>query len=188
MPESDSDVTELLHAWSGGDRGALDKLTPLVLDELHRLARAHFAREPEAHTLQPTALVSELFARLLKRRNVQWENRAQFFKAATDLMRCILVDHARRHRTAKRGGGVQRVPVEEVELPIEMPGVDVIALYEALDELKREDPVGRELVELKFFLGLTLAEIADVLGISVATVKLKWTAARARLYRRLKEG
>ncbi len=185
MPGSDSEVTELLQGWSGGDLAALDQLTPLVFKELHRLARAHFAREPQSHTLQPTALVSEVFVRLLGRRKVQWQNRAQFFGAATQLMRRILVDHARRRRAVKRGGDVVKVPLDEVAVLTPMPDIDMMALDEALDKLERHDPQCRQIVELKFFLGLTHDEIAEVIGKSSDTVKLKWAASRARLHRHL---
>lgn len=188
MSETGSDVTGLLHDWSRGVPDALDKLAPLVFEELHRLARAHFSREPEAHTLQPTALVNEVFVRLLGRRKVAWENRAQFFKGATELMRHVLVDHARRRRAAKRGGDAFKVPLDDVAVPFEAPDVDVLALTEALDEMAVRDPRSRDVVELKFYLGLTHEEIGEVLGIAPATVKLKWTLARARLHRRLKEG
>lgn len=187
MSKTGSDVTALLHDWSRGVPEALDKLAPLVFEELHRLARAHFLREPEAHTLQPTALVNEVFVRLLGRRKVAWENRAQFFKGATELMRHVLVDHARRRRAAKRGGDAPTVPIDSVAIPIETLGVDVFALTEALEEMARHDPRSRDVVELKFYLGLTHEEIGQVLGIAPATVKLKWTLAKARLYRRLKE-
>lgn len=185
MTESDVRITRLLKEWSDGDPEALDRLAPLVFDELRLLARAHLSRERSDHTLQPTALVNECFLRLLGRRRVQWENRRQFFKGATDLMRHILVDHARRHRAARRGGGAPRVPLESARLPFELPDLDLVALDEALDELGRDDPERREIVELKFFFGLTHAQIGDLLGIAPSTVKLKWSAARARLFRRL---
>lgn len=179
-------ITRLLERWSEGDVEALDRLAPLVLDELRQLARAHLARERSEHTLQPTALVNELFLRLLGRRRVQWENRKQFFKAATDLMRCILVDHARRHKAARRGAGAQKIPLETARLPFTLPDLDLLALDEALDELEHDDPERREIVELKFFFGLTHEQIGEVLGMAPSTVKLKWSAARAYLARRLR--
>ncbi len=187
MPEPTRDVTRLLKAWSRGDRDALEELTPLVMGELRRLARAHFVREPAGHTLQPTELVDELFVRLLGRRRVQWENRAQFFKGATQLMRYILVDHARRRRTPKRGGNVARISLEEARTPVLTPGADFVALHDALEDLAREDPDRRYLVELKFYFGLTHDEIAELLEVSRDTVKVRWTATKARLYRQLKK-
>lgn len=185
MTGPDPSITRWLDDWSRGDRSALDRLAPLVFDELRQLARGHLARERGGHTLQPTALVNEVFVRLLGRRTVQWENRKQFFQSATDLMRFILVDHARRRQAARRGGGAAKIPLEEAALPFEMPDVDVLALDEALEELGRVDPERRCIVELKFFFGLTHAQIGEVLGIAPSTVKLKWSMARARLYRRL---
>ncbi len=187
MSDSGSDsehrITRLLACWSAGDRGALNQLTPLVTEELRRLARAHFGREPEGHTLQPTALVNEVFLRFLGRRKVQWKNRGQFFQAATELMRFILVDHARRKGTAKRGAGVRTVSIEDTVIPEWMPDeVDMLALHQAMDKL---DPVYRRIVELKFYFGLTHPQIAEELGIASDTVKEKWAAARARLYREL---
>ena len=187
MTRFDPHITRLLNEWSDGDAAALDRLAPLVFDELRQLARAHLSRERSDHTLQPTALVNECFLRLLGRRRVQWENRRQFFKGAADLMRHILVDHARRHKAARRGGGAPKVPLETARLPFELPDIDLVALDEALNELERDDPERREIVELKFFFGLTHAQIGDLLGIAPSTVKLKWSAARARLFRRLQE-
>ncbi len=185
MPESTSDVTGLLRDWSRGDRDALDRLAPLVFDELRRLARAHFQRESVGHTLQPTELVSELFVRLLGRRRVQWRNRAQFFQGATELMRYILVGHARRRRARRRGGGAHKVPLEEARIPIPVPDEELLELHDALENLARENPERRYLVELKFYFGLTHDEIARLLGVSRDTVKVRWTATKARLYREL---
>lgn len=186
MTESDSSITRLLEEWSDGDPDALDRLAPLVFDELRQLARSHLSRERPDHTLQPTALVNECFIRLLGRRRVQWENRRQFFKGASDLMRHILVDHARRHKTARRGGGARKIPLETAPPPIVLPDdVDILALDEALKELERDDPERAEIVEYKFFLGLNHEQIGDLLGIAPSTVKLKWSTARARLARRL---
>jgi RNA polymerase sigma factor (TIGR02999 family) len=185
MTKPDSRITRLLEEWSDGDLDALDRLAPLVVDELRRLARAHLSRERSNHTLQPTALVNELFARLLGRRRVHWENRRQFFKGASDLMRHILVDHARRHKAERRGGGARKIPLEIAPLPIVSPDIDLLALDEALKELERDDPERREIVELKFFFGLTHEQIGEILDIAPSTVKLKWSTARARLARRL---
>lgn len=180
-------ITRLLKRWSDGDTEALDRLVPLVFNELRQLARGHLSRERANHTLQPTALVNELFIRLLGRDRVQWQNRKQFFKAATDLMRCILIDHARRHKAARRGSGAPKIPLETARLPFELPDLDVLALNEALEALGTEDPEGREIVELKYFFGLTHPQIGELLDIAPSTVKLKWSVARARLFRRLKE-
>jgi RNA polymerase sigma factor (TIGR02999 family) len=136
--------------------------------------------------LQPTALVSELFLRLLGRRKVQWENRTQFFKGASDLMRCILVDYARRRQAVKRGSNVPKIPLDDAPTLANLPDVDFVTLYDALDALEREDPSRRELVDLKFFFGWTHQEIAEHLGVSSDTVKVRWAATKARLYRELR--
>ena len=184
-PPSD-DVTQLLQAWSHGDREALDRLAPYVIDELRRLARAHFARESPGHTLQPTELVDEVFVRLLGRRKVRWENRAQFFKGATQLMRYILVDHARRRGARRRGGGARKIPLDDAHIPMQLPE-ELAALHDALDDLARDDPERRYLVELKVYFGLTHDEIAQLLGVSRDTVKMRWTATKARLHRQLEK-
>lgn len=184
---TEHEITALLARWSDGDREALDQLMPLVFEELRRLARAHFARESKGHTLQPTALVDELFVRLLKRRRVQWHNRGQFFQAATELMRYILVDHARRRRAVKRGGDRRKVPLTETAISTPVPElaeqVDILALHQALDRL---DDQRRRIVELKFYFGLTHRQIGAELGIAADTVKEKWAFARAHLFRQLK--
>lgn len=185
MTESDTPITRLLEQWADGDQEALDRLAPLVLEELRRLARTRLSRERSDHTLQPTALVNEVFVRLLGRDQVQWENRKQFFKAATDLMGCILIDYARRHKAKRRGGGAPKIPLETARLPFNLPDLDLLALGEALEELERDDPERAEIVKLKFYFGLTHEQIGEILEIAPSTVKLKWSAARARLARRL---
>ncbi|MEM8933392.1 MAG: ECF-type sigma factor [Acidobacteriota bacterium] len=176
-------ITRILERWSDGDQEALDQLTPLVFDELRRLARCHFAGEVAGHTLQPTALVSEVFVRILGRRKVQWTNRNQFFGAATELMRRILVDHARRRQAKKRGPGLVRIELDETPIPATLlDTVDVVALHEAMDRL---DPQRRFIVERKVYFGLTHRQIGDELGLAADTVKEKWAAIRARLYRDL---
>jgi RNA polymerase sigma factor (TIGR02999 family) len=183
MRESTHDITCLLEQWSEGDRQAFDRLTPLVFEELRRLARCHFAREAKDHTLQPTALVSELFVRFLGRRKVQWTNRAQFFGAATELMRCILVDHARRRGAEKRGGDLVKIPLDETPIPATLAAtVDMIALHEAMDRL---DSQRRLIVELKIYFGLTHRQIGKELGLAEDTIKEKWAVIKARLYRDL---
>ncbi len=185
MPPSKTAVTELLLEWRGGDPEALDRLTPLVFDELRRIARGFFERERRDHTLQPTALVHEVYLRLVDARQVDWRNRAHFIGIAARLMRCVLVDHARRRAAGKRGGGVPRTWVDPDLIPRSRE-VDLVALDDALADLERLDPEGSQVVEMRFFGGLTHGEIAEVLGVSPTTVKRKWTAARAWLYRALK--
>ena len=184
MVDQNNDVTKLLQEWAGGDPAALGQLFPVLLGELRTLARSFLARERQGHTLQPTDLISELFVRLLGRNQVQWQNRAQFFKSASELMRYILVDHARRHRTFKRGGDVPKVTLDEAPTIAGLPNIDFVAIYDALDTL---DPERRQLVELKFFFGWTHQEIGDFLGVSPDTVKKRWRVTKARLYRELKK-
>ncbi len=179
-----ADITLFLKQWSDGERKNLDQLTRLVFNELRRLARSHLAREVKAHTLQPTALVSELFVRFLGRKKVRWENRVQFFGAATEIMRHILIDHARRRKAEKRGGDLIKIPLDETPIAAELPAtVDIVALHEAMDRL---DPRSRCIVERKFYFGLTHRQIGEELGLAEDTVKEKWAAIKARLYRDLK--
>src|SRR5688500_6299566 len=167
-PES---VTQLLINWRQGDQQALDKLMPLVLSELRRLASNHLRRERQNHTLQPTALVNEAYLKLVDQKNMRWQNRAQFFGVAAQLMRRILVDHARQHQAAKRGGPDQhRLSITSAEqlggrkLATE-PAIDLLALHEALEELAVMDPQQGRIVELKFFGGLSIEETAEIMGI-----------------------
>ncbi|MEM9294000.1 MAG: sigma-70 family RNA polymerase sigma factor [Acidobacteriota bacterium] len=181
------EITELLLDWSAGDGEALDRLMPLVTGELRRLAYRFFEAEREGHTLQPTALVNELYLRLVDRRRVQWQSRAQFFAFAAQTMRRILVDHARAHKAAKRGDGLPKVLLDE-RLGLGLPAqqsVDIIALDEALDRLAQLDTRQAKVVELRFFAGLTLDETATVLDVGAATVSRDWTTARAWLFREL---
>lgn len=179
-------VTQLLIDWSEGDQTALDKLMPLVYDELRRLAGNCLRRERREHTLQPTALVNEAYLRLIDQRNARWQNRAQFFGISAQLMRRILVDHARQHQAAKRGGSDQkRLSITRAEGMTSQPAVDLLALNEALDELSKMDPQQSRIVELKFFGGLSIEETAEVLGIGHATVEREWKLARAWLRRQL---
>ncbi len=185
MPSSEG-VTQLLFDWSKGDQAALDKLMPLVYSELRRLASNYLRRERLGHTLQPTALVNEAYLRLVDQRNAKWQNRAQFFGIAAQLMRRILVDHARQHQAVKRGGSNQeRLSITSAEVLIKQPELDLLALNEALDELGRMDPQQSRIVELKFFGGLSIEEIAEVLGIGHATVERDWKMARAWLRKQL---
>ena len=179
-------VTQLLLEWGAGDKAALDELLPLVFDELHRLARGYLRRERPQHTLQPTALVNEAYLRLVDQAHVRWQNRAHFFGIAANLMRQILVDHARERAADKRGGPAQqRLSLTQAERVVRQQEVDVLALDEALDKLAAFDAQQGRVVELKFFGGLTIEEIAEVLGISHATVEREWKLARAWLRREL---
>lgn len=182
---SRGEITRLLAGWSEGDPEALGRLMPLVFEDLRQLARSHFRRESEGHTLQPTALVHEVYVRLLGQRQVQWDNRAQFFAFAGMLMRRILVDHAKSRRAIKRGGGIDPLPLDEALAVPESPDLDVVSLDRALTELEEVDPRQARIVELRFFVGLTQDEVAEVLEISVTTVKREWRTARLWLYRQI---
>ncbi|MCP3962485.1 MAG: sigma-70 family RNA polymerase sigma factor [bacterium] len=178
-------VTDLLDAWSGGDATALDELMPVVYDELHRLASRQFHRESSGHTLQPTAIVNEVYMRLKGQRQVRWRNRAEFFAVAAKLMRRVLVDHARRRSRLKRGGDVPKVPIHEVLAVAEEKAPDLIALDDALEGLADLAPRQSRIVELRVFGGLTLEEVAIALGIGRATVHRDWNAALLWLRREL---
>ena len=182
-------VTDLLLAWGAGDRAALDTLLPIVYDQLRRQAARALRREGEAHTLQATALVHEAYFRLVEQDRVQWHNRAQFFGVAAQILRRILIDHARARRAAKRGGGAIRLTLEEVNTPHggDRGGdaLDVLALHDALERLAKLDPAQVRLVELRYFAGLTIEETAAALGLSPATVKREWAVARGWLRREL---
>ena len=182
------DITELLREWSDGSPEALGQLMPLVVGELKKVARGHFAREPAGHTLQPTALVNEVFIRLQKQHNVHLESRAQFLAFAANLMRRVLVDHARGRHAQKRGGDVVFVPLEDLVGTIPSPDVDLLALDEAMKELAEMDPEGCRVVELRFFAGLTHQQIADLDGVSLSSVRRKWRAAKLWLFRELSRG
>lgn len=179
-------VTQLLVDWSNGDQKALDKLMPLVYSELRRLAGNYLRRERPGHTLQPTALVNEAYLKLIDQRNAKWQNRAQFYGVAAQLMRRILVDHARQHQAAKRGGSDQRrLSITSAERLVQQPEVDLLALHEALEELATLDAQQERIVELRFFGGLSIEETAEVLGVGHATVERDWKMARAWLRRQL---
>ncbi len=185
MTERDADpgaATELLRAWTGGDRQALDQMLPLVYEELHRLAAHYLSRERPDHTLQPTALVHEAYLRLIKQRDVDWRNRAQFLGLAAGMMRRILVNHARDRSAEKRGGRREQVSLSLVDAPSRGPDVELIALEDALERLAALDARKARVVELRFFGGLTMEESAEVLGISLATVEREWSFSRAWLY------
>ena len=179
-------ITQLLIDWGKGDQAALEQLMPLVYSELRRLASNYLRRERGEHTLQPTALVNEAYLKLVDQRNPKWQNRAHFFGIAAQLMRRILVDHARQHQAVKRGGAEQqRISLTGAEALAQQPEVDLLALNEALDELAKMDPQQSRIVELKFFGGLAIEEIGEVLGIGHATVERDWKMARAWLRRQL---
>lgn len=185
MGEAESHrVTELLMAWSKGDERALDALTPLVYGELRRLARSYMRQERAGHTLQSTALVHEAFLRLIDQR-VQWNSRAHFFGIAAQMMRRILVDHAKAQSTAKRGAGALRIELDEGLATAPSRDVDLLALDEALERLNKVDPQRSRIVELRFFGGLSNEESAEVLGVSPATIQRQWTGARAWLFHEL---
>ncbi|MDJ0837261.1 MAG: ECF-type sigma factor [Acidobacteriota bacterium] len=183
-----SDVTQLLMEWNQGDQGALDRLMPLVYDTLHQIARARFADEREGNTLQPTALIGELYVRLTGDSHRNWKSRSHFFGAVSEIMRRILVDNARRRRAAKRGMDKMATPRElkDILAMDHLPDPDILlALDSALSDLKAMDPRQARIVELKYFVGLSIAEIAEMVEISERTVKHEWKTARAWLYRRL---
>jgi RNA polymerase sigma factor (TIGR02999 family) len=180
------DVTGLLMAWRNGDEEALARLTPLVYDELHRLAERHMRRERAGHPLQATALVNEAYIRLVDSRRVQWQNRAHFFAIAAQLMRRVLVDVIRRQQSRKRGGGWHVLSFADgFELAVEQ-NADLVAVDDALQELAKLDPRKAQVVELRFFGGLSLEETAEVLNVSADTVGRDWRAAKAWLSRELK--
>ena len=174
-------ITQLLVAWSDGRREALDDLLPLVYDELRRLASRYLRHERGEHTLQPTALVHEAYLRLIDQRRVRWRNRAHFYGVSAQIMRRILVDHARTHQAEKRGAGWERVPLIDDEMPAGSNAVDIVALDEALGRLATFDPQQERIVELRYFGGLTIDEVAEVVGLSAATVVREWTIAKAWL-------
>lgn len=178
------DVTRLLLQWSDGDPAALQDLLPLVYDELRQLARGYLYRERSDHTLQSTALVHEAYLRLVDQ-NVSWQGRAHFFGIAAQMMRRILVDHARKKNAAKRGDGICKVTLEEEILGAGQRDVDVLALDEALTRLAKLDPQQSRIVELRFFAGLSIEETAEILKISPATIKRDWAMAKAWLFREM---
>lgn len=177
----------MLRAWSSGDQNALAKLTPIVYDQLHRLAGYYMNRERSGHSLQTTALVNEAYMRLVDYRRMRGQDRAHFFAVSAQVMRRILVEHARR-QNLKRGGGVPRVSLDEAVIVGDDPGTDLAALDDAMNALARIDPRKANVVEMRFFGGLSVEETAEVLRISPITVKRDWRTARAWLYRKLTGG
>ena len=174
----------MLRAWGAGDREALDRLTPIVYDELRRLARRYLGRERPGHSLQATALVNEAYLRLVDYKHMQWQDRSHFFAVSAQLMRRILVEHARRHNL-KRGGDVQHIELEESVMVGGGRPRDVLALEDALNELARMDPRKARVVEMRFFGGLSVEECAEVLKVAPITVMRDWNSAKAWLYREL---
>ena len=182
---SQQDVTRLLADWSGGDSGALEKLIPLVQPELHRLAHHYMGREAIGHTLQTTALLNEAYLQLVDDSKRSWQNRTHFVAAAAQLMRRIMVDHARERRAVKRGGGALKISLDDAALVTERRSEELLALDEALEKLAALDPRKSQIVELRYFGGLTIAETAGFLDMSHRSVEREWTLAKAWLYRAL---
>ena len=185
MGSSSQEITALLLAWSDGDPAALEKLTPLIYDDLHKQAKRYMSRENPGNLLQTTALINEAYLRLIDYQNVHWQNRAHFFGVASQIMRRILVDLARTENSAKRGGEALRVSLIEAEGVAEARGVDLVALDDALNALAALDPRRGKVVDLRFFGGLNHDEIAEVLKVSEGTVRRDWSLAQAWLFREL---
>ena len=183
-PAGSDDITQLLRAWTEGDERALGELTPVVYAELHRLARRYMRRERPGHSLQTTALVNEAYMRLVGYTRMQWHNRAHFFAVSAQVMRRILVDHARRHNV-KRGRGVRHVALDDALVVSADPGFDLVALDDAMNALGRVDPRKVQVVEMRFFGGLSVDETAAVLQVSPVTVRRDWNSAKIWLYREL---
>jgi RNA polymerase sigma factor (TIGR02999 family) len=184
---SPQEMTQLLAAWSDGDRSAFDKLAPLVCAELHHLARRYMRRERPNHTLQTTALVNEAYVRLIDQRDVRWQNRAHFFAIAAQMMRRILIDHARKHVSAK-GGGTGKLSLEEVAVLSDERAAELVALDEALESLAKIDERKSKIVEMRFFGGLSVEEIAHIIGVSPDTITREWRRAKAWLHREIQKG
>lgn len=180
-----NDVTELLVAWSNGNQAARDQLMGVVYDELHRLARRYMRRESPGHTLQTSALLNEAFLRLVDQNNVQWQNRAHFYGIAAQMMRRILVDYARGRNYEKRGGGARALSLDEALIVSDARNEEVVNVHEALERLTEFDSRKGQIVELRFFGGLSIEETAEVLGVSPGTIMRDWTLAKAWLRREL---
>lgn len=185
MTPNPNEVTQLLVAWSNGNSAARDALVPLVHDELRRLAHRYMGRERPDHTLQTSALVNEAFIRLIDQKDVHWQNRAHFFGIAAQMMRRILVDYARKRGFAKRGGDLREVPLDDVMIVSPQRAAEVVALDDALKNLAEIDPRKSQIIELRFFGGLSIEETAEVLGVSPGTVMRDWTFAKAWLRREM---
>lgn len=187
-PPSKREITQWLAACKVGDPEAIESLLPLVYDELHRQAVGFFSRERAGHTLQATALVNEVYLRLVDQHEVKWQNRAQFFGIAAQMMRRILVSHARARRAAKRGGDEQRITLEEGVAVAPERDVNLLAVDEALTKLEEFDPEKSRMVELRFFSGLSVEETAEVMGVSPRTIDRQWQTAKAWLHREIGAG
>lgn len=185
MTPSSNNVTQMLHDWSKGDQKILDRLIPIVYEELRRQATRYLRRERPGHTLQTTALIHEAYIRLIDQKSVRWQNRAHFFAISAQLMRRILVDHARSRQAAKRGGSDIKLPLEEAMIVSQGREVNLVALDEALERLAVIDPQQSRVVELRFFSGLSVEETAEVLGVSPRTVTRDWNVAKAWLRREI---
>jgi RNA polymerase sigma-70 factor, ECF subfamily len=187
ISSSQQNVTELLNEWQQGDPEALDKLTPIVYDELRRMAHRYVRHEHNGNTLQTTELVNEAYMRLLGNKNYDWQSRSHFFGVIAQVMRHILIDHARRRHFAKHGGGVRQVSLEHAASMTQQRAAELVALDDALAELAQFDPRKGRVVELRYFGGLSLEEAAQVLEVSLMTVRRDWRAAKAWLYRRMRD-
>jgi RNA polymerase sigma factor (TIGR02999 family) len=185
---SQREITRLLADWAGGDRDALDRLAPLVHAELRRIARRQMGGERQGHTLQATALVNEAYLRLAGQEGFEWKDRAHFYAVCAQVMRHVLIDHARAHARDKRGGGALHVSLDEAAVMSAESASELVALDEALRELEEVDPQKGRVVELRYFAGLSIEETAEVLGISPTTVRREWRRAKAWLYRALAGG
>lgn len=185
MTPSSNNVTQMLHDWSKGDQKILDRLIPIVYEELRRQATRYLRRERPGHTLQTTALIHEAYIRLIDQKSVRWQNRAHFFAISAQLMRRILVDHARSRQAAKRGGSDIKLPLEEAMIVSQGREVNLVALDEALERLAVIDPQQSRVVELRFFSGLSVEETAEVLGVSPRTITRDWNVAKAWLRREI---
>jgi RNA polymerase sigma factor (TIGR02999 family) len=183
--EPSNEITELLIAWSGGDKNALDQVMQIVYEELHRLAHRHLAKERQDHTLQTTALVNEAYLKLIDQKSVKWQSRSHFFALSSQLMRRILVDYARSRQYAKRGGGASALPLDEALIVAPERAAEMIALDEALTELAKHDERKARIVELRFFAGMSIEETAELLRVSPGTVMKDWTLAKAWLQREM---
>jgi RNA polymerase sigma-70 factor, ECF subfamily len=183
MSSSQNSVTQLLIKWRDGDETALDQLTPIVYQELRRLAHAHMRHERQGHTLQTSALINEAYIRLVDHKGMRWQNRAHFYGVAAQAMRRVLVDYARSRKSDKRGGGVQMVELNQAAALAQKQATDLIALHEALTELASFDPRKSKVVEMRYFGGMSIEETAEALGISPATVNRDWETAKLWLLR-----
>lgn len=188
MTASPNEVTQLLVSWSNGNKDALDRLLPLVYAELRRLARRYMGRESPGHTLQTSALINEAYLKLVDQRNVQWQNRAHFFAVAAQVMRHILIDHARSRHYAKRGAGARRISLDDTAVLSDERAAELVALDDALTALADLDPRKSRIIELRFFGGLSIEETAEIMQVSPVTVTREWRAARAWLRREMSSG